>query len=244
MPTISRYSKLAISAIIIGVCTNSIGAEESPQLLERWETTKIDVSSIIRSSNSFFRSLYIFKSGPDVLGNSVRFEIVEGDALAEISGSNVVHILGNLDSDIYLDGNSELVIAGDVSPYANIYVNGITSIFVGGSFAGTIHSLSSLDIDIKGDYNGLIRSGTPTTDLVVNGEFGGFFEPFDNNDLSSASIVVYGFTEQVRIENIWQGKFVMLKGAFYLSDGEPGIYDITGRSPGTTYYTIVKQREN
>ena len=58
---------------------------------------------------------------------------------------------------------------------------------------------------IKGDHNGLIKTGDPSTQLTVHGNFNGKFEP-NNGPGSLATITVHGFTDIKTIQEIFKNK--------------------------------------
>ncbi len=113
-----------------------------------WHDIQLQVASITDISNIFSKSIRIFAQGEGTY-SGMDYEFVEGDAVTDIKDTETIHILGNLSANVYLDDHSELIVAGNVSEKAKIFVNGISRIFIGGSLHGSIISTGSVDITIK-----------------------------------------------------------------------------------------------
>ena len=112
-------------------------ADEIPHgVLEEWEKTKIDVASITDMSSRFYRSLSNFEYNSDKY--DADYEFIVGDLNHDITDTSVIHILGDLNSNIILDDQSELIVMGNVADNAVITVNDIARIYIGGIHFGMI----------------------------------------------------------------------------------------------------------
>ncbi|BFM22421.1 hypothetical protein [Gilvimarinus japonicus] len=204
-----------------------------------WEDVQIQVASITDINDQFYKSINIFTAERYPYQGS-GCKVINGDSIDEIQGSEVVHIKGNLRSDIILDAHSELVVGKDVMPGVKIHVNGLARIFVGGDFKGKIIAQSSYSLHVMGSQVGVLTTGSPSTNVIVHGDFSGKMYP-NEGDGSLASLQVYGFTDIAVIKNIFSRKYTQLNGAFYNSNVEPGIYQASRDS--LALYTVVNRKK-
>jgi len=204
-----------------------------------WQQIKYEVASLTDMHKRFSKSVRIFTQGEDVY-TGMDYEYIDGDANTDIKDTEVVHIQGNLNSSIFLNDLNELVIGGDVAKEANIYVSGISRIFIGGSLEGSIISSGSMEVTIKGNHYGVIEAGDPHTNIVVHGDFNGTLMPNNKDDGSLVSITVKGYTDIKTIKSIYSYKYTEINSAFYTSNVKPGIYHPI--RPYGSYYIVTSER--
>jgi len=228
---------MRIFLLALLMCALNAQAEENTSH-QRWQAIKIQVASITDLSGIFSRSIRIFSQGDGVY-NGLNYELIEGDTDSDIRDTDTIHILGDLNNDVYLKDHSELVIAGNVNSSSNIYVSGIARVFIGGTLYGSIISTDSLDITILGNHSGTIRTGDPSTKLTVHGDFTGTLIP-NKKQGSLLTLNVFGFTNINTIKEIYKPQYTQISGAFKLSDAEPGIYYPS--HPYQKYYAIINKK--
>lgn len=227
---------------IIGLILSGIAnAQPSDALLNRWEDTKIKVASASASINylNFSRAMRAWEYPSMRRSRSAAYMFVEGDADWDITDGATIDILGDLNANISLNENSNLVIAGDVSSSSNIYVNNLSAIYVGGTFAGTIHATKPFNLHVGSNYEGhiTIADGSGIS-ITVHGDFLGTLDTITDS-IKSARIIVHGNIEIEKIDEIYQLEFVSLTGSFRKSDGSPGIYHTN--PPRDTWYVIEEE---
>ena len=204
---------------------------------KEWHDIQIQVASITGIGDQFYKAVDAFTKERYPYSDP-GCKVINGDPLDEIQESEVVHIKGNLASDIILGDHSELVVGKDVMPDVKIYVNGLAGIFVGGDFKGKIIAKSSYSLYVMGSQSGVITTGSPTTNVIVHGDFSGKMYP-NEGDGAMVSIQVYGFTDVAVINDIYSYQYTQLNGAFYNSNVDPGIYQEGSPFPGL--YTVVNK---
>lgn len=228
--------KYLLTIILSIISMTSIASGLSTTDMAQWEKTKIDVASIQGIGGKFYRSLRNFKRNSSKY--DAEYEFIKGDLNYDVSGMLIIHILGDLNSKITLDDQSELVIMGDVSKDSVIYIDGMSSIFIGGSVYGSIISRGSAGIYIKGLVKGLITTGLPSAEIEINGDLLGEIKPNDKKG-GLVALTVYGFSDIKTIRDIFSYYYSSLNAAFHYSNFKPGIYSYP--MPNNKYYTIINR---
>lgn len=228
--------KYLLAVLLSTICIPLIASELSKSDLAKWEKIKIEVASIRGVGGKFHRSLRGFKRNNTQYDEE--YELIKGDLNHNISDMRLIHVIGNLNAKLTLEDHSEVVIMGDVSKDSVIYINSMSNVFIGGSLYGSIVSSDSAYIYIIGSVKGTITTGSPSTELEVNGDFSGDLKPNDKEG-SLASITVHGFTDINKIKEIFSYKYSVLKAAFHNSNAKPGIYH--SPVPNTKYYTVINE---
>jgi hypothetical protein len=150
--------------------------------------------------------------------------LIQGDCRANlaVAGGALVHVLGDLASTLKVGQHSEIVIGGDIRPGAEIQMNGIGSVFVGGDLEGCVRSTSMLTLCVYGHMLGTLYTGHPSTRMAVRGDFTGQIQP-----LQKASLVfleVKRFMAYKSLEAIARHGYTQFDAAIGVSDRPPGIY--------------------
>lgn len=183
-----------------------------------------------RKSDSEKRWVKInLQTKPMLIGKDDALEI-DGNAMAEISApeGGIIHINGNVNSDIELGGHSAVIVRGDLASTSTINVSGISDMYVGGSVRGRIVSTGSLAIWIDGDFIGSLATGSPATNLHVRGDLTGRITPFENAAL--LWLVVKGYVSNELISDISTMGYTQFNAAIDYCDVEPGLYP---KGPGS-----------
>lgn len=230
--------KNLLAILLSTTCLPLIASELSKPDLAKWETTKIEVASIQGIGGTFHRSLRGFKHNNTQYDEE--YELIKGDLNHDITDMLLIHVIGNLNSKLILEDQSEVVIMGNVSKDSVIYINGMSNVFIGGTLYGTIITSESAEIYIKGNVTGLITTGSPSTKLEISGDFLGEFKPNDKKG-SLVTMKVHGFTDINKIKEIFNYKYSKLNAAFHNSNTEPGIYNYPIRD--NKYYTIMNKAQ-
>lgn len=160
---------------------------------------------------------------PMLIGKDDALE-VDGNSMAEISApeGGIIHINGNVNSNIQIGGHSAVIVRGDLASTSTMNVSGISHIYVGGSLRGRIVSTGSLAIWIDGDFIGSLETGSPSTKLHILGDFTGKVTPFEKAAL--LWLVVKGHASDELISNISMLGYTQFNAAIDHSDVEPGLY--------------------
>lgn len=238
-----NINNLSGAILILFACLTS-GCTSSQQTTEEfypsWEATKIRVASLSAVTNflRFHRSVMFFQN-PSIASRALPLELIEGDAIYVIRSTSTVHITGDLLADIYLAGNSELVIGGEVADGATIHVDGLSSIYVAGSFYGNIEATNSYHLYVDGSFYGNMEMSGSSIKIAVLGDFFGSLKTANESRLNSALINVDGYIDSDLIKQIYSQRFVTLTGVFRFSNVAPGIY-WEGMS-ALKYYTVLQR---
>lgn len=165
--------------------------------------------------------------GPLLIGkdNGV---VVEGDCLQPISAPDggVIHINGNLASSLDVSLHCEIVVTGDVSPSARIQSSGFLSLFVGGRFAGELQTSGSAKIWIESHFTGTIKTGEPSTKIVIGGDCDGSIAPYE--DAALLWLTVGGFASQESLKTISGCGYARFQASIARSDVAAGLYPLEG----------------
>ena len=202
---------------------NSTSAETSAENKEsNWRRVQLQVGELVSLSDYFHSSLCTF-----VKRRCFEFEdeflLVPGDLNDEVGGVRVVHIKGDLNSDIIISDHSELIIGGDVAEHSTIYSEGISRVFVGGSFYGKLESISSTRIFVMGDFKGALYTGTPSTHLSVKRDFEGTIQPL-TGDGALLTVDVKGHADGKVIKAFYESDYTSINGYFGSSNMADGVF--------------------
>lgn len=228
-------------SLTVLICISSCYCIASPttnEQLTQWEKIKLNVAAITALDSKFMKSVSIFR-GSEYYREHNFLEIV-GDANSDIKETEVIHIQGNLNANIYLDGHSELIISGDVNKNSNIYTNDIARIYIGGSLQGSVVANSSFQLNVAGNLSGHVLTGNPTSNITVLGDLTGTIKP-NKGDGALVYITVYGNTDIKTIKQIYSHDYTEVIGAFNYSNAKSGTYH--PQPPFQNYYTILNNSE-
>jgi cytoskeletal protein CcmA (bactofilin family) len=226
------------------------------QLATRWEALKLAVGhASVLMDMAFHSSLLYWQSGVvdytntwsiveagDLLSPITSTQkitvLIQGDCQADISLADgaLVQIYGDLASRVKVDGHCEILIGGSILPEAGIEAQGITHIFVGGDVDGFVQGTSSLKVSVHGHLRGMIRTGHPTIELRVEGDFLGQMQPTQKASL--AYLVVQGFMPYGTLQSTAQHGYARFDATIAFSDRSPGIY------PDPVEYKRLAQQRN
>lgn len=150
--------------------------------------------------------------------------VIEGDCIEDLVAEegSLIHINGNLNATITLDGISDLIITGDVGSQAEIRADGICHIFIRGRFTGTIYSVGSLKVWIESNFDGVLKTGTPSTHIYTGGNFHGDIVPVEKGAL--LYLTVDGFASQNSLNRIKDLNYTQFNASIGISDVAPGLY--------------------
>jgi len=248
-----RVIKIYISLILLSLSGYSFAEQDMPITSSAWKDIKIQVASIVSDRMEFYRSMGYFSDQADTyvkksckvegknaeddsssINNSSEI-IINGNANKQIHNKQLIHILVDLNADIYLDDYSDVIIGGNINKYATIYANESTNIFVGGSIHGAVSSTSHLNLYVKGNHDGSIVSGTISS-ITINGDLAGSITKLAG-DRSSLALKVNGYTDDAVINNIVNSEYELLKGAFHSSNIDPDVYFISYGN----YYAVTEK---
>ena len=164
--------------------------------------------------------------------------VIEGDCNEDLEADEggLIHIFGNLNATIEVKGISEIIITGNAGPQAEIRAVGICRIFIGGRFTGRLHSADSLKVWIESDFDGILKTGAPHTDIYVGGNFHGEILPVEKGALLGLTVV--GFASQHSLNRIKDYNYTQFHASIGISDVAPGLY------PQTEYYRRISNRNS
>jgi hypothetical protein len=154
--------------------------------------------------------------------------VIDGRCSNSISAPNggIIHIYGDLTSTIDAAGHYEIIITGDVACGATIDAAGFCHVFVGGKFAGELRSTSSTKLWISSDFVGTVKTGNPSTEIYIGGDFNGNILP--NETASLLWLTVAGFARQVSLSRIVDCGYTQFNASIARGDVAPGIYPVNG----------------
>ncbi|MEM8945943.1 MAG: hypothetical protein AAGD11_12275 [Planctomycetota bacterium] len=151
---------------------------------------------------------------------------LDADCIFPISAQHggVIHIAGDLNSNLYLGGHHEVIISGNVAKDARIEAAGFHRLFVGGAMRGEISSSDGSKIWIENDFVGSLKTGAPSTSLNVGGDFIGSISPYAGATL--LWMTVKGFASQESMIAISNCDYTVFDASIGLSDTDSGFYPI------------------
>ena len=153
---------------------------------------------------------------------------IDGDCSNRVSAPDggLIHIYGDLASQLDADGHYEIVITGDVAANGRIEALGYCHVFVGGRFSGELCSSDSAKIWIESDFNGTIKTGRPSTEIYVGRNYLGNIKPAETASL--LWLTVAGFAAQGLMSEIVDCGYTQFNASIAHSDCAPGIYPTNG----------------
>lgn len=160
--------------------------------------------------------------------------VIDGACSNRVSAPDggVLHIHGDLNSNIDAGGHHEIIVTGDILPDARIKTAGFCDLFVGGKFSGQLSSIDSAKVWIGGDFNGILQTGHPSTEIHVDGNFNGELRPTEVASL--LWLTVGGFASQASLTRIMECGYTQFHASVTRSDIAPGIYPTNCRRRKTT----------
>ena len=174
-----------------------------------WEEVKIDVANYRdRHFSKSIRAFYYENKSPPTY---IVYQKVEGsaDERARLNSYDVIHIEKHLKTDATLTDQAELVVGGDVVEGVVIETTGINSLYVGGDFRGTIRSLGSLTLVVKGDFEGKLITGHPISTLVIEGNYKGTVT-HESDQGALVYIDTQGYMAKDSIDALYSQNFTLL----------------------------------
>ncbi len=210
-------------------------------LARRWDQIVLAAAHCdVVGDMSFHKSLAYWRSGwmmtgtwtiqsdGDLVASSGKMDkataLVHGDCRANITitGGGIVHVYGDLDATIKVSGQCEVIVGGDIKSNGRVECAGIVRVFVGGNVQGRIESEGSLKAWIHGDLDGGIRTGHPSTNLHIMGDFRGDMKPLRGGAL--AYLEVRGKMPYGAIQATAGHGWTEFNASIGISDEPPGLY--------------------
>lgn len=215
---------LKTSIIFYALLSAQLITEPEKAQVRIWEDVKIQVGSV--GEHYFDRSIMVFpydenQKAPTFLS----FQSIEGNATHQslVNGYDVLFIKGHLQTNLMIDSQPEVVIAGDVFENTHINASGLSTIFVGGDFNGTITSSGTIKLVVKGDFNGKLVTGHPSSSIDVSGDLLGDIQTLRNKG-SLLYISVEGQITKQKVDDIFNSNFTKVEIRTRHSDIVKGIY--------------------
>ncbi|TWT32311.1 hypothetical protein KOR34_40730 [Posidoniimonas corsicana] len=164
-------------------------------------------------------------TAPVLIGENDKL-LIDGGCLERISAPDggLVHINGDLATDLEIGGHHELIIRGDIIADCTVLASGFHHVYVGGSVAGTIRVDDSSKLWIDGDFTGAMTTGHPTSRIDVAGDFSAIIRP--TRQASLLYLSVGGFSEHQRICEIADLGYTEFNASIGASDTAPGYYPL------------------
>jgi hypothetical protein len=165
--------------------------------------------------------------GPVLIGKNDGI-LIEGNCSNSVSAPHggLIHINGDLRSTLDVGGHYEIVVAGDVSSDGLISASGFCHVFVGGRFSGELRSSASAKVWIGSDFDGSIKTGTPSTKLYVGNRYNGSVSPLDKAAL--LWLTVAGFAAHRSLLAIVECGYTQFHASIARGDVPPGLYPKDG----------------
>lgn len=165
--------------------------------------------------------------GPLLLGTASAV-VIDGNCWSPVSAPDggIVHIYGDLASEVRIAGHYEIVITGDVLPEAKIDASGFCHLFVGGEFSGRLRADGSSKIWIGSNFRGAIETGNPSTELHIGGIFSGDVLPAETAAL--LWLTVGGFASTSALTKIVNHRYTQFNASIASSDADPGLHPANG----------------
>lgn len=160
--------------------------------------------------------------------------VIDGTCSNGVSAPDggIVHVYGDLCSTIDVAGHYEIIITGDVGPDAYIDATGFCHVFVGGRFAGALESTDSAKVWIGSNFDGTLKTGNPSTELYIGGDFNGQILPHETASL--LWLTVAGFAADASLANIVDYNYTQFNASIAYGDVAPGIYPLNGHHKKTS----------
>ena len=156
--------------------------------------------------------------------------VIDGGCSNGVSAPDggVIHVYGDLASLLDVSGQCEIVITGDVLPHAVIKATGHCHVFAGGRFLGELRSSGSTKLWIDSDFEGIVKTGTPSTEIHIGNDCNGSISPGDKAAL--LWLMVGGFASHALMSTIVKCGYTQFNASIARSDVPPGIYPVDGRA--------------
>lgn len=211
-------------------------------LEDRWTPLTLEVARLTVKNQCFVRSTLIWQAVGGRLDEDAWSDVIEGDldrrlqvrdqhrivvagdctASLFAGTKSIIHVRGDLTGTMVVDSLSEIVIGGDIGPTAVLECNGVVQLFVGGAIHGFVASSGSLEVWAKGDLDGEIRTGVPSTHLTIGSDLTGTVRPL--NEPGLLYIDVTGSCTTNKITEIARHGYTSVAASIGESDRAPGIY--------------------
>ena len=154
--------------------------------------------------------------------------VIDGDCTDDhtIPDGGVLHVHGDLASNVTAMGHHEIIITGDVLKDASITSTGFCHVYVGGRLNGLLSSADSTKLWIESDLSGGLKTGHPSTHVYAGGNFTGHILPTQR--LSLLYLTIGGFAANSLLDDIANLGYTVFNAAVALSDVPPGLYPLNG----------------
>lgn len=212
-----------------------------PIAADRWEAVQPAIFECsTRGDMAFFSTVTYLKSGylhdqkwhyhsktatsEDFTAKSEANVLIEGNCNSKItlSDGGMIHIKGDLTGELDVKGHCEIIIAGEISKDASIKTDGIVRVLVGADMNGKLVNIGSSDYFIRGNLNGQIVTGDPSTYLHVYGDCHASFA-YSGDDGSMLRLIVEGYMPLDNIEQLQKLKYTQVTAFIEESDSRVGI---------------------
>ena len=160
--------------------------------------------------------------------------VIDGDCTDDhtIPDGGVLHVHGDLASNVTAMGHHEIIITGDVLKDASITSTGFCHVYIGGKLSGLLNSSDSTKLWIGSDFSGGVKTGNPSTHIYVGGNFNGHILPLQS--LSLLYLTVAGFAANRLLEEISNLGYTVFNAAVACGDVSPGLYPLSGHRKKTS----------
>jgi hypothetical protein len=165
--------------------------------------------------------------GPVLIGKNDGV-VIDGNCSNGLSAPDggAIHIYGDLACTIDVAGHYEIVVTGDVLPKATIQASGFCRVFVGGGFYGQLCSTDSAKLWIESNFDGIAKTGNPSTEIYIGNDYKGTISPSETASL--LWLTVGGFASHASLAKIVAIGYTQFNASIARSDVPPGIYPTNG----------------
>jgi hypothetical protein len=101
-------------------------------------------------------------------------------------------------------------------------------VFVGGRFRGELCSTDSTKLWIESEFNGVIKTGNPSTNIYIGSDCTGIISPSETAAL--LALTVSGFASNALLVRIAKSGYTEFNASISRSDVAAGIYPEIGRT--------------
>ncbi len=232
---IKNYLITAFYLAILVFASCALAEQEKSKPMP-WQQVQKEVGALYALETNYFASMcYFIRKGCKFDG--IEYVLIEGDTDEEIIGQ-VVHIKGHLAHDVRLIGQGQLIVAGDVLPDVTIYSDDISNVFIAGNLRGAISSTSSIYLVVNKDFTGSFATGSPSSHIVIRGDYNGEIKPILEGGLLYISVL--GYTDKAKLMELFRRGYTNVEAYFGTSNHEPGLHEHRERT--IDYYTVQQQR--
>ena len=190
--------------------------------------TKVQVASAdMAMGMAFPRSVDYWHHGD---GNPI---VIDGDCIDDttVPDGGILHVHGDLASNVTAMGHHEIVITGNLLKDASITSTGFCHVYVGGKLNGLLSSSDSTKLWVGSDFTGGVKTGNPSTHVYVGGDFTGHVFPLQS--LSLLYLTVAGFAANRLLDDIAAIGYTVFNASVAYGDVSPGIYPRDGHRKKT-----------